>query len=155
MRTVVKVEGLKELDKALAELPKATGKAVLRRVMKSAAQPMAETAERLAPRDEGTLALSIGVSTKLTKRQRAQHRKMFRNDRASVEMFVGAGGLPQAHIQEFGAENNQTPQPFMRPAWDQHKDQILDDISRSLGDEIAKAAMRLARKAARLAAKGG
>lgn len=154
MITRVKVEGLKELDKALAELPKSTGKAVLRRVLKKAGQPMADTAERLAPEHDGHLKRSIGVSTKLTKRQKKEHRKMFRSDKASVEMFVGAGGLPQAHIQEFGSEKILTPQPFMRPAWDQHQDEALNIIKSSLGDEITKAAARRARKAARLAAKG-
>ena len=154
MVTRVKVEGLKELDAALGELPKSTAKAVLRRILKKAGQPIADTAEQLAPRDDGTLAESIGVSTKLTSRQRSQHRKMFKNDKASVEMFVGAGGLPQAHIQEFGSENIVTPQPFMRPAWDQHQNEALEIIKTNLGDEIIAAAKRLARKAARQAAKG-
>lgn len=152
--TRVKVDGLKELDAALGELPKTTGKAVLRRVLKKAAQPVADAAERLAPRDDGTLAASIGVSTKLTTRQKREHRKMFKSDKASVEMFVGAGKLPQAHIQEFGSETIVTPQPFMRPAWDGNKMAVLEAIKNDLGGEIMKAAQRLARKAAREAAKG-
>lgn len=152
-RTVVKVEGLRELNRALAELPKSTGKAVLRRTLKNAAQPVADDAERMAPRDEGTLAASIGVSTKLTRRQRTQHRKMFKNDRASVEMFMGPGGLTQAWAQEFGTETN-PPQPYLRPAWDAGKMGVLNAIKENLGSEIDKAAKRLARKAARLSAKG-
>lgn len=46
------------------------------------------------------------------------------------------------------------PQPFMRPAWDEKKDEVLELIRTELGDEITKAAARLAKKAARLAAKG-
>lgn len=144
----VKLAGLRELDKALSALPKTTGKAVLRRVLKKAAQPVADAAESMAPREEGFLAGSIGVSTKLTSRQRSQHRKMFRNDKASVEMFVGAGGLPQAHNQEFGNELH-GPQPFMRPAWDGHKMQVLDSIKADLSEEITRAAARLAKKAAK------
>lgn len=149
MATVkVKVHGLRQLEKALGALPKSTGKAVLRRVLKKAAQPVADAAEATAPREQGYLAGSIGVSTKLTRRQRSQHRKMFRNDKASVEMFVGAGGLPQAHNQEFGNDHH-GPQPFMRPAWDGHKMQVLARIKDDLGDEIAKAAARMAKKAAK------
>lgn len=148
MSTTVKVTGLRELDKALCELPKATGKAVLRRVLKKAAQPIADHAEMLAPKDKGTLARSIDVSTELSRRQASLHRKMFKSDKASVEMFVGAGPLSSAHNQEFGNEN-MGAQPFMRPAWDGGQTQVLESIKADLGDEIMKAAARLAKKAAR------
>lgn len=153
MAVKVKVTGLRQLDRALGELPKSTGKAVLRRVLKKAAQPIADHAEALAPVDKGTLKHSIGVGTKLTSRQKAQHRKMFKSDKASVEMFAGAGGLPSAHNQEFGNEHN-GPQPFMRPAWAATKMQVLDTIKDDLGDEIIAAAKRLAKRQAKLAAKG-
>ncbi|MEW9808596.1 HK97-gp10 family putative phage morphogenesis protein [Mesorhizobium sp. ZMM04-5] len=153
MKTTVHVEGLRELDEALGELPKATGKAVLRRVLKKAAQPIADDAKAKAPVLSGALQISIGVGTKLTRRQSRLHRKMFTDDRASVEMFVGAGGLPQAHLREFGGDDA-PPHPFMRPAWDAGKAGVLESIKADLGDEIMKAAKRLARKAARNAAKG-
>jgi HK97 gp10 family phage protein len=156
MATRVKVEGLRELEVALRQLPMATGKNVLRRVLKQAAQPIADHAERLAPvgRPEegdahpGQLRDSIGVSTKLTRRQRSVHRKMFASDRASVEVFVGAGGVPQAHLREFGSDGN-PPAPFMRPAWDANKGGVLESIKTNLWTEIDKAARRLAKKAAR------
>lgn len=151
-KTVV-VEGLRELDAALGDLPKATGKSVLRRVLKKAGKPIADAAAAKAPVLSGNLQISIGVSTKLTRRQSRIHRQMFKDDRASVEMFVGAGGLAQATQQEFGNERH-GPQPFMRPAWDGNKDRALEIIKTDLGDEIMKAAKRLARKAARQAAKG-
>lgn len=152
-KTTVHVEGLRELDAALGELPKATGKNVLRRVLRKAAQPIADQAQAKAPIQTGALQISIGVGTKLTRRQSRLHRKMFRDDKASVEMFVGAGGLAQATQQEFGNENH-GPQPFMRPAWDGNKDRALEIIKSDLGEEIMKAAKRLAKKQARLAAKG-
>lgn len=157
MAQTFRVEGLRELDAALKELPKATGKNVLRRTLRKVAEPMAADARAKAPDDPATtgydLRTSIGVGTKLTRRQRSVHRKMFKDDKASVEMFVGAGGLPQAHLREFGSDGH--PQhPFMRPAWDAHKRPMLDGIAKTLGDEILTAARRLAKKTARLAAKG-
>lgn len=149
----VKIEGLRELERALAELPKATAKNVLRRVLKARAQPIAEAAAGLAPDDPATtgndLKSSIAVSSVLSKRQKGQHKKMFRDDKASVEMFVGAGALPQAHLNEFGSVHNKPPQPFMRPAWDAGQDALLDGIAKDLGDEIDKAARRLAKKLAK------
>lgn len=148
----VKVEGLRELDRALAELPNRTGKAVLRRTLKRAAQPMADMAESLAPVRTDELQRSVSVSTKLARRQAKMHRRMFRNDRASAEMFVGAGVLPQAHLQEFGSAEHGA-QPFMRPAWDAEKRPTLDRIKDMLAEEIRKAAERAERRAAKVAAK--
>jgi HK97 gp10 family phage protein len=153
MAVRVKVEGLRDLDRALAELPRATGKNVLRRVGRSALEPLAAAMAGRAPVDEGHLKASIGVGTKLTLSQASLHRKMFRSDKASVELFAGAGGLAQAITQEFGTVDH-VAQPFARPAWDAGKGQVLEHIKSELGNEIAKAAQRLARKAARLAAKG-
>lgn len=153
MKTTIRIEGLRELDQALGQLPKATGKNVLRRVLRRRAAPMAEQMKALAPVDEGDLKRGIGVGTRLTRRQASLHRKMFKDDRASVEMFVGAGGHPQAHLREWGSDGH-PPHPFARPAWDQHQMPILEGIKDDLWREIEQAARRIARKAARLAKKG-
>lgn len=147
-KTTVTVGGLRELDAALGQLPKATGKAVLRRTLKKAGQPIANDAEAKAPRLTGALQISIGVGTKLTRRQSKLHRKMFKDDKASAEVFVRAGGLAQATQTEFGNEH-QAAEPYMRPAWDGNKDRALDTIKTELGAEIMKAAQRLAKRAAR------
>ena len=153
----IRVSGLRELDKALSELPKATGKNVLRRVLRNVAAPIAEDMRSRAPDAPGSspnrdLRQSIGVSTKLSPNQRRLHRRAFRNDKASVEVFVGAGALPHPHLQEFGSVNH-GPQPFARPAWDAHKHMALAKIKEELWSEIDKAAKRIARKQARAAAK--
>lgn len=151
-RTTVTVEGLRELEQALRELSKTTGKAVLRRTLLEAAEPMRVVAQATAPEFRGDLKVSVGASTKLGKRQGKLHRRMFRNDRAAAEVFVGAGVLPQAHLQEFGTARHE-PQPFMRPAWDAEKRPTLDRIVTALAANIAKTAARVARRAARLAGK--
>jgi HK97 gp10 family phage protein len=154
MTDTVKLTGFKELDKALEKLTKAAGKGVLRRALKKAAQPVADVASRLAPDDPSTtsedLHREIFVSPKLSNRDKAQHRKMFRDDKASVEMFIGPSvkAYPQALMQEFGTSRHGA-QPYMRPAWDAGKDKVLDDIGGELWSEIDKAAARAARKAAK------
>lgn len=144
-RVVVKIEGLKELDRALGELPKATAKATLRRVLKEAGEPLARSARAKAPVDEHYLYESIDVSTRLNPRQRSLHKE--EGGKAFQEMFVGTNN-PAGVQQEFGNEHN-AAQPFMRPAWDETKQQTLDLISNSLWGEIEKSAERLARKAAK------
>lgn len=156
MRTTIKVDGLRELDDALAEMSKATARNILRRAGIKALEPVAETARQLAPDDPQTggndLRSSIGVGTRLSPRQAREHRRQMRADggRAFVEVFVGAGNVPHAHMQEFGTAHH-APQPFMRPAWDEHQDGVIDSLKTEIGAEIDKAAQRAARKAARLA----
>jgi HK97 gp10 family phage protein len=145
----VKLSGFKALDRELAKLASvATRKASARRALKKAAQPLADLAESLAPRKSGDLAISVGVGTKLTKRQAGLHRKMFASDKAAVEMFVGAGGLAQATQQEFGNFRH-APKPFMRPAWDQDKMQMLGRLKVELWADIEKAVARAEARAAR------
>ncbi|MDE3797598.1 HK97 gp10 family phage protein [Sinorhizobium meliloti] len=139
----VRIEGLRELDRALGELPKATAQGVLREVLKDAGEPIARSARRLAPRDEYHLHDSIDVSTRLNKRQRTLHRK--ETSPAFQEMFVGTNN-PAGVQQEFG-NSRHLAQPFMRPAWDAEKANTLDLIANSLWGRISAAARRLSRKA--------
>lgn len=148
----VQVSGLKDLDRQLERLKPATGKAALRRSLRRVAEPIAERMRDYAPDDPATANLdlvgSIGVGTKLSRRQRGLHRKMFRSDKASVEMFVGAGKIGHAHLQEFGTRHH-AAQPFARPAWDIERATILDRLAKDLSAEIAKTVSR-ARKAGKL-----
>lgn len=147
MKGSVKLTGFKELEQALKHIGKAsTQKAALRRALKKAAQPMADKAQAQAPKAEGTLQASVSVSTKLSKRQKKLHKKMHKNDKAAVEMFVGAGPLSSAHNQEFGNENH-GPQPFMRPAWDAEAIPTLNRLGNEMWSEISKTAARQAKRA--------
>ena len=145
MKTKVKIEGLRELDRALGQLPKSAAKATLRRVLKDAAEPMARAARQLAPRDEYHLYESIDVSTRLNRRQSQLHRT--EDSKAFQEMFVGTNN-PAGVQQEFG-NSRHVAQPFMRPAWDAEKRPTLERIANSLWMEIEKTAKRLARQAAK------
>ena len=137
----VRLEGFSELDKALGALGKATGRNVMRRAGVKALEPMAEDASRRAPKLFGDLKDSITASTKRPKK----HRKV-----AEVEVYMGPNRDPAGHLQEFGTKHH-PPQPFMRPAWDAGKDDVLDSLKDSLGSEIMRAAARQAKKTARLA----
>lgn len=141
----VKIEGLRELDRALGQLPKAAAKAVLRKVLVDAAEPMAQSMRSGAPRDTYNLHESIDVSTKLSRRQRGIHRNQ--DTPSFQEVFVGTNN-PAGMQQEFG-NSRHVAQPFVRPAWDSEKTPTLQRISNSLWLRITQAAQRLARKAAK------
>jgi HK97 gp10 family phage protein len=132
MKVSVHVEGLRELQKALSELPKATATNVVRKALEDAAAPVAAAAKALAPVASGELRSSVIAGTKLSRRQKKVHRQWagttpvktpagWRNQPAKeVFVFAGAGTNPHAHLQEFGTADL-PPQPFMRPAWDANK----------------------------------
>lgn len=146
-RQVLKVEGLKDLEDALKELPKATARNVLLRALKEQAAPIAQAGEANAPRLTGGLAQSYVVGTKLSRRQRGLHKK-----ESPVEIFVGPTPHPKSVQTEFG-NAHQAPHPHLRPAWDAKVMSVLDGIKEALAGQIEKARARLARKAAREAAK--
>ena len=159
--TTFRIEGLKELDRALGQLPRATGKNVLRRVARKALEPIIADAKTKVHEVSSDTKDSLAVSTKLSFRQKGLHQSMFANKRSSIEMFAGAGShlfVPQAIWEEFGVERHGkkiSPHPFLRPAWDAGKMPALNNVKKDLAAEIKRAADRVARKKARATAKPG
>ena len=145
----VTLKGFRELEAALAQLPKATGKNVLRRVARGALEPLADRARGMAPTDQGDLRASIQVSEKRTKRV-ARINRFDKN--TGVEMAMGpvsgGGVLNYATFVEFGTSDTRA-RPYMRPAWSSGQNGALDHVKANLGKEIDRAATRLAKKAAR------
>ena len=104
-------------------------------------EPLADAMRNRAPVDAGDLKDSIAVSTRNPRKNRKQ---------STVEVHAGPGRHPQAHLREFGGDGN-PPEPYVRPAWDGGKDELLNGLKDDLWSEISKAAARQAKKAARLA----
>jgi HK97 gp10 family phage protein len=147
----VRIEGLAEVQEALRRLPDATAKNVVRRVLKKRAEPIVESAQARAPVLTGGLKQSIKSGGQLSRRARAGHRKADPND---IELHIGPAPMhAKAIAAEFGTFKDR-PQPFMRPAWEGQKMGVIEGLKADLWAEIEKAAARLARKTARLAAKG-
>ncbi|WP_276946667.1 HK97 gp10 family phage protein [Haematobacter massiliensis] len=168
----VKVEGLADLEAALADLGKSLGRAVLRRVGKAELEPMADRARAMAPDDPATsasIADTIIITTKRPAGQKAAGAVAFARARAAglsagearaaaraagtgdVDIFMGPNRDPKAVQQEFG-NSLHVAQPYMRPAWDAQKSALPEAIGKALWTEIQKAA---ARKARRDAKRGG
>lgn len=142
----VKIEGFAELDKALGNLPKATAKNVLKRTLTKAAKPIDEQASADAPvGPTGKLQISVITGTRLTRSQ--QRGAYLKTSNYYAEVHVGTS-LSRGIFMEFGTFKD-AAQPFMRPAWESHKDQALNIIKVTLGDEIKKAAKRYAKKLAK------
>lgn len=139
----ITVEGGEDLARALRELfPKSRADKVMRQFMIARGQPIADAAASMAPRHTGKLKSVIGVSPRLSRRQSQLHRKQ---DPGDVEVFIGASNVPQASLMEFGTSRT-APRPFLRPAWDEHKNSILTNLSNDLWNDIVRAAVQNARK---------
>lgn len=127
MKLRMQTTGFKELERALADIEKTTtAKAVARRALKKAGEPIAAKMRRLAPRDDGQLHDNIDVSTKVKNEAGdAAYANVMRQsggaDRGGavsamrdarraakgtippVFMYVGATvKAPHAHLVEFG-----------------------------------------------------
>lgn len=157
----MKLEGMKQLKKAFAELPKAVQPRVVRKTLKEAAQPVADRANALAPKDLGNLSRSYRVSSKLTQSQR---RQLGQQGRGEIKMYIGpnyqkgtTGYAPHAHLVEFGTIDryhkdgryvgHAPAQPHFRPAWESGKQMVVNSITVSFDNQIQREAERLARKA--------
>lgn len=174
----IKLTGFRELDAALATLPKATGKGVLRRAGKQALEPMRAIAQANAPVakepyvvgsfEKGTLRTvlpgrtkrSIVISQKRTRRAKSgRARRVFvdgrwrtegGSDAVSLAMgpSAGDGALNNATRQEFG-NSQYAAHPYMRPAWDAQAQPTIERLGKALWNEIFKAAARAAKKRAK------
>ena len=151
----MKMDGFKEIERALAELPRSTSRGVAKRAMKKELQPVADMANALWP---GSSDEVFKIASKVQRSQPQQGR----ND-AVVNMFVGAPGgakgTPEAHLVEFGTGPRfhksgkyvgaVSPSPALQPAWDANKGAILQGLGARLWDEIAKTMARRAKRAAK------
>lgn len=162
MTVKMKVEGFRDLEKALADLPRGTSRGVARRAMKKELQPVADMANELWP---GTERDVFRITSRISRRQLGASR-MQRGPNI-LNLFVGApggkDGTPEAHLVEFGTGpryhksgkyvGQVSPQPALQPAWDANKNQILNGLGKRLWAEIEKTVARRARRAAKAANK--
>lgn len=174
IRKTIKVEGLKELEKALQELPRATGGNVLKRAILIPAQAFADAASAAAPKDTGLLKQEIKPSKpRIISAGKAAFAAAMSSGASRVEAGQAARDANRAaggagrhavvevgptkrafygRFQEFGTAHHKA-QPFMRPTWDRMGNILIDMVATTLKEEIEKARARLAKKAERDAAK--
>ena len=169
VRVQFKIDGAKELDNALSQLPKATGKAQIRSALKKAAKPIKIAAEANAPGGpSGDIARSIIISTKVKARQRSQAAQA---PAKGAVIFVGSTS-PLAHLIEFGTQSHDIAikkksvlsdgntffgveiihpgtgaRPFLRTAWDAHKKEAVIIFGREVWKNLERTAKRFAKQA--------
>lgn len=145
MSNTFKLTGGRELQAALLEMKRATAKAVGRRALKKAADPILDAYKAGTDRVSGDLIESEVVGTKLNRRQARMAKRL---GKSAVEVHVGTND-PAGHLEEFGG-GRQAPNPALTRAWEREGGQAaVDRIATELATEIEKTARRAARKAAK------
>jgi len=158
MTIKLKVEGFREIERALLALPSGTAKGIARRAMRKELQPIADMANSLWP---GKSRDVFRITSRLDRRQRRDSQQIRGN--SVLNLFVGAtsgkDGHNEAHLLEFGTGPRFTrngafrgaisPRPMLQPAWDAHKAGLLPGLGNRLWEEIRKTIIRRERRAGR------
>jgi len=177
-KQMVRVEGLSELEETLRELPKATGKACIRRALIAAAGPIVSVASDLIRVRRVPNPISVS-KIKFTSGKGSAGKQAFAEAMASgatkaeagaaarsankAAKESGEGGDVTAGVMAVGPTKrafygfefgtiHQAPHPFMRPSWDTNKMNALQIIQEELKAQIEAARIRLVKKQLRLLA---
>lgn len=120
----VQIIGMEELQEALDKGIKQATRAALRRAAKEAVEPWLKLIEERAPKNTGFLMEHIVVVTK------------FKDGGAKLEMEIGPVKKAfYAMFAEFGT-HFQEAQPFMRPAFEEGQQDVLDGFAEAFGIEL-------------------
>lgn len=140
MDVEVKLEGLSELEDSLSTFAPKLVKRAFRRAAVVATAPQIAAAKAKAPvmakgtkrRRPGELRDAIVCTVKLTKRG-VRARVGPKRGKGETNQSPGTWGL----MEEFGSVHN-PPQPYLRPAFDQTRQQSLELFAGELSAELAQ-----------------
>lgn len=148
MSKLMKLEGAKELDRALTRLGKKAGGKIGRKALRAGAKPILANAKGRAPKGEkGFIPPSLKLKAGKRSRKKDYINIVIQTDKgwfkgkdfyaAFVEFghFVGSRKLGSARTWV-------PPQPFVRPAFDSKKRQAVRIIMRELQRGIESGAKR-------------
>ena len=157
----MRIDGLKEVQNALKELPKEIQKRPLRSAVSAGAKVIADDAINKAPQGEtGNLRKSIyryrsrsqsptGKETFLVgvRKGKAKYSNTSRNRRLGRvgKTYQTQGEAYYWRFVEFGT-SSQPARPFLRPAFENSKERAVQVMKERLGKAIETQARKLAKK---------
>lgn len=170
--SMMSLSGFKELEAELASLKdRATSRRVAERALRRGAEPIRDRAKELAPDDPNNGEGKYLVEAIKIGRAAGQQQKLG-NSGNVVSTFVGidgsvkpatpstrrktkkgtgkpGGGVAAYSIfQELGT-SSRSAQPYLRPAFEEKKEEAVENMADILREEIVSTKARAARKAAR------
>lgn len=164
MKSKVEMRGGKEFEELLSQLPPAVARRVSANALRAGGRIVRDDAKLRVPVKTGELKKALKVRT-VRKTQSPNHR--------TVRVGVLGKEGPLAHLIEFGtsphviapkrkkvladpvtgqvfgvkvAHPGNPPQPYLRPAFDTKKGEVIKAIGKVLGEGIDKEAGKLAEK---------
>lgn len=141
MSVSFKIDGAAQMDKILQELGSEVATKLGRSAIRAAATLVRDEAKRLAPVDTGALRDGITV---VSGKQALVRTEASSTENAAIVTVRGSAAW-RAHFTEFGTPR-QAAQPFLRPAMDQKRKEVLDKLAKSLGSGINREVKKLNRQ---------
>ena len=152
------ITGAREMEAVLRQLPDYIAKNVLNKALRQAAEPILDEARALAPVGQESKGRVRLRTSKRGKVSISNYGKLKLNLRIatvpanrtphSATVVVTVGKAFWGMFVEFGTRL-MSAKPFLRPAFEAKKMESLNRLGKSLGDEIEKAAKKLAGPLAR------
>jgi hypothetical protein len=147
MKPSLRLEGTRDLERALSDLEGLAAKKVAIAAMTESLDPVVRDAKAIVRVRSGALRDSIGVGSKLTRRQKRMNQPI-----APAEVYVGPGlanrggrrAVAHAHLVEFGTVHSR-PFPYMTPAWQRNIRRVFDNLAGAMRARLAKIAAKAGR----------
>lgn len=149
----IRITGAREMEAVLRQLPAAIAKQTLTKALREAAQPVLDEARALAPvgqESRGRVRLRRTKRGKITISNYGKLKPSLRiatvpasQTPHSATVVVTVGKAFWGMFVEFGTRF-MSARPFLRPAFESKKMDALNRLGKALGEEIEKAAKKLA-----------
>ena len=133
---VLKIEGLEELQKALAKFPKQSEK-MLKEALIPGLAIIASDAKKRAPVDTGRLMSSIGAKADHVYRDKPAPGILEAKKVGSEIVGKVGSAVVYAAYQEYGTQY-QPGKPYMRPALKATKDKVVKEIEKRIAKVLKK-----------------
>ena len=158
----MKVEGLREMEKALVEMSKAAP-GIIAKALRDPMQKVLADAQALVPKRTGELHDALTLTMKRANATRASMAdtlsevglKIAKPNEAKVGTWArGQGSAARLnpryywHLVEFGTAHS-AAHPYIRPAFDQNTDHLIGQFKSIAREQIERTATRYAKRRAR------
>ena len=134
----LQIVGTAQLKAKFAKLAKSVQGQVLVNATKPGARLVLDRAKELAPRDTGQLA-ERGLQIRVTRRRKTYGETSVTNTKAGAHAVLQEYGV-RPHLIGKKKHPGHKPQPFMRPAFDQKKNDAAAEVGHELRRLIFEAA---------------
>lgn len=137
-KQLFEIEGFEEFKRAVEQLPQKQKRSEILKVIRRSTKPTIDAARRLVPKKSGRLQRAIGNIT--SKNKEYPNILVGPRARGKHEGFHGA-------LVEFGhgGPSPAPANPYMRPAFEQTKNGVSEDLANKIAKYIEKRANALSR----------